>query len=199
MKRILAVALVTALLFALCGCGDKKESGSKKQSAQKTETQNNSIYAESYEEYIENMEKFFAGEVELYKTCFPIAYWDYMLAGQQTTEKALFEKLEGEFEKFETQLEETYGKNLQYQVKEISKEKLSKKTLEKMGKALNSYCNIIKADLLTAGYTVTLESAVKGDKSMEADEYECYIVEYDGFWYSIRYSEEENKAFFREP
>lgn len=199
MKRILAAFLAAALVFTLCGCGGKKETVSKKQSAQKTETQNNSIYAESYEEYIENMEKFFAGDVALYKTCFPIAYWDYILAGQQTTEKALFEKLEGEFKKFETQLEETYGKNLRYQVKEISKEKLSKKTLEKMGKALNSYCNIIKADLLTAGYTVTMESTVKGDKSTVTDKYECYIVKYDGLWYSVRYSEEENIAFFREP
>ena len=57
MKRILAAFLAAALVFTLCGCGGKKETVSKKQSAQKTETQNNSIYAESYEEYIENMEK----------------------------------------------------------------------------------------------------------------------------------------------
>ena len=209
MKKLLALLLAISMLlcFAACGesedkdkdenKGDKNESTSQKEDS--SSKKDDSIYAESYEEFMDNMCKFYAGDADMYKTCFPIAYWNYILEQEETNEKAVIEELETQFADSTASMEEQFGKNLEYKVETVSKEKLSNEEIEKMGAALNSYCDIIEADLLTDGYKSVVKATVKGDKAQESNDTECYIVEYDGYWYSIRYFEEDGKAFFREP
>ena len=224
MKKILALLLASVLVFALVACSNKKDTTSKSD-ASTTQTKNESTdtndtqtseitsispsstnasdfdvdYAKSYDEFINNIREYYSGKTKFCKTFGPEEWWQYNLNGAGLNEEEAFETLEEEMKYKISYNESKFGYSFEFSIEEVKKDKLSTEKIKKIGEALCTNYDFIDSNLLTEGYKSVLKYHYKGNKGQNSENDSCYIVKYGDYWYSLKYSADENSAWFTDP
>ena len=181
MKRILALLLVISMSLCFAACGESEDKDNEKDKIS---------CAESYDELIEHIEKFYGGEAEYYTTFDPKEYWDYFEEkyGEGSSEEFVQEIRE----KFEKNI----GKNIEATVEVSKKRELSEKELSTLANAMHRRIEKIDPELVTKGYNFVFRFTQKGENGEKSKQRDVIAVEYDGYWYLTDYYENEDKAGF---
>ena len=183
MKRILAAILALSLLFAFCGCegkeekdNNKKDKGSSSQKENSDGTKEvldgiiseNSYYAKTYDKLLENANKFYNGDMDVYLSFGPKEYMDYAIEEEGINVDDFLAGLKERFDNQKAAKEATLGANLKYSIEVTEKEKVSADVLKSMGEAIKKEIEIINPELFTEGYKVKLKYTTKGDNDQES-------------------------------
>lgn len=135
--------------------------------------------------YKKPIENYFAGiekaNINTYSEAFP----EFMGVDKTMSEESLKQDLK--------ELENEYGKNIKIKYKVKSKEKIDKDSLEILEKVVKSRYN--KKVKVRNGYTLEVETTLKGDKGSNTDTTKMYVYKIDGKWKYIPFSSESLKKY----
>ena len=205
MKKLLALLLALCIGFAFCACGNEEKKDDKK----KTEKGDSAVtdskeddgvpYAGTYEELINNIERFYNGDIEIYRTFGPKVALDYAEQEQGVDVDAFLQNLAEGYAEEKKAMEEEYGAYIVVTLIIKDKTKVSEDVLKTMGKSFNETYESIPADSVTEGYYLDLNIVVKGDDDETSDSEEWMIAKVDGYWYMVGCDEDGSEAYFDAP